>query len=130
MNVNWIGWVDYGLIGSYFQNADVFVLPTLEDTWGMVILESMVFGKPVLCSRLAGAAEMIVDGVNGYLFNPKEPEEIAKLMRGFIDNPGLIPSMGKESQRLISQYTPESATQFLVNLTTNILSIRTTDDQT
>jgi glycosyltransferase involved in cell wall biosynthesis len=121
LNVQWIGWVDYGLIGSYFQNADVFVLPTLEDTWGMVVLESMVFGKPVLCSHLAGASEMIVDDVNGYLFNPKEPEELAKLMRKFIDNPDLISSMGEASQQLIAQHTPEAAAQFLIEVTKGTL---------
>lgn len=121
LNVQWIGWVDYGSVGAYFQNADIFVLPTLEDTWGMVVLESMLFGKPVMCSKYAGAAEMIIDGVNGYLFNPKEPEELAKLMSSFIDNPNLIPSMGKESQRLIAQHTPVAAAQFLDEVTKRTL---------
>ncbi len=115
--VQWIGWVDYGSIGSYFENADVFVLPTLEDTWGMVVLESMVFGKPVLCSQWAGASEMVIDGVNGYLFDPKEPEKLAELMRRLIDNPDLITSMGQESQKLIAQHTPERAAQFLAEVT-------------
>jgi glycosyltransferase involved in cell wall biosynthesis len=44
-----VGWVEYGRLGAYFQQADVFVFPTFEDVWGMVVLEAMVFGKPVFC---------------------------------------------------------------------------------
>jgi glycosyltransferase involved in cell wall biosynthesis len=121
LKVEWIGWIDYGSVGCYFQNADVFVLPSLEDTWGMVVLEAMVFGKPILCSQLVGAREMVVDHVNGFLFDPQEPEALAQLMRQFIDNPDLIPTMGKESQRLIAEHTPQTAAQFLAEVTNHTL---------
>ncbi|HLP88549.1 MAG TPA: glycosyltransferase family 4 protein [Nostocaceae cyanobacterium] len=121
LNVQWIGWVDYGSVGAYFQNADVFVLPSLEDTWGMVVLEAMVFERPILCSQWVGAKEMIVDGVNGFIFNPKEPEELAKLMRRFIDNPDLIAQMGKESKNLISQHTPTAAAKFMMEVISQTL---------
>lgn len=119
--VKWAGWVGYGNLGSYFHNADVFVLPTLEDTWGMVVLESMTFGKPVLCSKFAGASEMVVEGENGYLFDPHEPEGLAKVMCRFIEDPDLIISMGKESQQLIAQHAPETAAQFLAEVTSVVL---------
>ena len=114
--VSWLGWVEYGRLGAYFQQADVFVFPTFEDVWGMVVLEAMVFGKPVLCSKWAGAAEVIVEGENGYIFDPYEPESIAIAMRRFLDHPELIESMGKQSQQLISQNNPSSATQSFVEV--------------
>jgi glycosyltransferase involved in cell wall biosynthesis len=119
--VTWTGWVEYGQLGAYFQYADVFVFPTYEDVWGMVVLEAMVFGKPVLCSKGAGAYEMIVEGENGYLFNPLKPEEIAEGMRRFIDNPDLIASMGKKSQQLIAQYTPEAAAKEMAEVAINVI---------
>jgi glycosyltransferase involved in cell wall biosynthesis len=115
--VKWEGWVSYHRLGSYFRKADVFVLPTLEDTWGMVVLEAMTFGKPILCSKWAGASELVVEGENGYLFDPYNPEELAELMRRFLNDPELIVSMGQKSQQLIAQYTPESAAKFLAELT-------------
>ncbi|MBW4582606.1 MAG: glycosyltransferase family 4 protein [Tildeniella nuda ZEHNDER 1965/U140] len=114
--VDWIGWVDYGKIGNYFRNADVFVLPTLEDTWGMVVLESMVFSKPVLCSKWAGASEMISHGENGYLFDPNQPEDLAKTMRHIIEHPDLITTMGEKSKQVIAQHTPETAAKFLTEV--------------
>lgn len=114
--VTWVGWVEYGCLGAYFQQADVFVFPTFEDIWGMVALEAMVFGKPVLCSKGAGAAEMIVEGENGYIFDPYDPEDLAIAMRRFLDHPELIDSMGKQSQQLISQKNPSSAAQSFVEV--------------
>jgi glycosyltransferase involved in cell wall biosynthesis len=119
--VTWVGWVEYGYLGAYFQQADVFVFPTFEDIWGMVALEAMVFGKPVLCSKGAGAAEMIVEGENGYIFDPYDPEGLAIAMRRFLDNPELIDSMGKQSQQLISKKNPSSAAQSFVEVISSVV---------
>lgn len=113
----WEGRVDYDLIGSYFNCADVFVLPTLEDTWGVVVLEAMLFGKPVLCSKGAGSSELVKDGENGYVFDPCQPEKLAALMRQFIDNPQLVVQMGERSKQIISQYTPSTALKTLAEVT-------------
>ncbi|PAX54860.1 glycosyltransferase family 4 protein [Brunnivagina elsteri] len=114
--VKWLGWVDYGSLGNYFKVADVFVLPTIEDTWGMVVLEAMVFSKPILCSTGAGASEMVIEGENGYLFEPENIEELAKSMCRFMDGSD-IAHMGSISQKLIAQYTPKAAAKFLADVT-------------
>jgi glycosyltransferase involved in cell wall biosynthesis len=114
--VKFKGWVNYGSLGSYFQSTDVFVFPTLEDIWGMVVLEAMLFAKPIMCSKYAGVSEMISPGENGYILDPHEPTEIAKCMRVFIDNPNVISSMGFKSQDLIAYHTPEAAAEFLAQV--------------
>ena len=119
--VQWLGWMDYGALSAYFQIADIFVFPTLEDTWGMVVLEAMAFGKPILCSKWAGACEMVVEGENGYVFDPHNPSHLAKLMKNFIDNPSLSASMGSQSKQLISQHTPEAAATFLTEIVNIVL---------
>ena len=119
--VEWIGWVDYGKLGAYFCNADVFVLPTLEDTWGMVVLESMVFGKPVLCSQWAGASDMVVNGESGYLFDPHQPESIAAIMRELIDHPETVSAMGRKSKELIAEHSPATAAKFLANVVNTVM---------
>jgi glycosyltransferase involved in cell wall biosynthesis len=50
----------------------------------MVVLEAMAFGDPILCSKWAGAVEMVADGDNGYIFDPHHPEQVAALMRQFM----------------------------------------------
>ena len=115
--LQWVGWVSYERLGAYFRSADIFVFPTLEDIWGLVLLEAMAFGKPILSSKWAGASELVVEGENGYIFEPKDPEKLAELMRRFIDEPQLITGMGHKSQQLIAQHTPEAAAQFLIEVT-------------
>ncbi|HLO49013.1 MAG TPA: glycosyltransferase family 4 protein [Kamptonema sp.] len=119
--VMWAGWVEYGNLGAYFQQSDVFVFPTFEDVWGMVVPEAMVFGKPVLCSNGAASCELIVEGENGYIFDPKNPKLLAEAMRRFLDNPDLIKSMGERSRQLIAQKTPESAAQAYVEVTSFLM---------
>lgn len=121
-SVQWVGRVDYSLIGEYFSKADVFVLPTLEDTWGMVVLEAMVLGKAILCSKWAGASELVTDGENGFRFDPYKPEQVAELMRRFINNPEIAIPMGEKSQQLMkNKYTPEAAAKFLAEVTSFVL---------
>ncbi|WP_341527218.1 glycosyltransferase family 4 protein [Nostoc sp. UHCC 0302] len=110
------GWVDYGSLGGYFESTDVFIFPTLEDIWGMVVLEAMLFAKPIMCSKYAGVSEIISSGENGYIFDPFDPTEIAKFMQLFIDNPNVINSMGSKSQDLIADHTPEAAAKFLAEV--------------
>ncbi|MGI9533986.1 MAG: glycosyltransferase family 4 protein [Thermodesulfobacteriota bacterium] len=116
--VKWVGWVDYDRLGSYLNSSDIFVFPTLEDIWGIVVTEAMSFGKPVLCSRLAGAGELIIEGENGHTFNPVSdtPAILAEIMSRFIKNPYLITDMGKKSEQYISSYTPLSIATHLKNV--------------
>ncbi|MFP5273333.1 glycosyltransferase family 4 protein [Coleofasciculus sp.] len=116
-SVHWAGWGNYDRLGAYFRQADVFVFPTLEDIWGVVLLEAMAFGKAILCSKWAGSSELVVEGENGYIFDPYHPAELAEQMRRFIDNSDLIVSMGQKSQQFITQHNPEAAAKFLVEVT-------------
>ena len=120
-NIKWKGWIDNDRLNFYFNNSDVFILPTLEDTWGVVILEAMLFGKAILCSDGAGASEMIIDNQNGFVFPSQQSDKLAELMSQFIDNPELANQMGKQSQNSISEYTPNSAAQFLSKVTEMVL---------
>jgi glycosyltransferase involved in cell wall biosynthesis len=119
--VKWIGRVEYGRLGEYFHKSDVFVLPTLEDTWGMVILEAMLLGKPILCSKQAGASELVIEGKNGYTFDTNSPEKLAELMHYFINNPDLAKSMGTYSRSVMAKYTPEAAGKFMAEVTSFVL---------
>jgi glycosyltransferase involved in cell wall biosynthesis len=61
---------------SIYRSGDVFVCPTLEDPWGLVINEAMLSGLPVLCSKYAGCAEELL--TSGSIFDPKNAEEFAR----------------------------------------------------
>lgn len=114
--VTWVGRVDYSEMGTYFLQSDVFVLPTLEDTWGMVVLEAMLMGKPILCSTRAGASELVIEGKNGYRFVPQNPRNLADAMDKCIKNPAELSEMGQHSLGLMEQYSPQAAARFMSDI--------------
>lgn len=109
--VKFIGQVEYAKLGYYFTHSDVFVFPTLEDIWGMVVLEAMAFSKPVLCSCWATASEMVFEGENGYRFDPFKSEELAEIMYAFLVDPTAIARMGQKSQEILALHTPIAAAE-------------------
>ena len=59
--------------------ADVFVMPTREDIWGLVINEAMAYGLPVVSTdKCIAALELVKNGRNGYIIPPNQPKEIAQ----------------------------------------------------
>jgi glycosyltransferase involved in cell wall biosynthesis len=120
--IQWVGRVPFDRIGTYFHHADVFILPTLEDTWGVVTLEAMLLGLPILCSTGAGTAELVVPGENGYVFAPDDAEQLADLMQRFLDKPALIATMGARSQQIMEQYTPVAAAQCMADITKLVMT--------
>lgn len=88
-------------IQDYFQAADVFVLPTFYEPFGLVIIEAMACGLAPVVSRCAGGAELIEEGVSGRLIqNPESSEEIAQKMRDFLKNPAAYFEMGKKAREV------------------------------
>ncbi|MBE9141492.1 glycosyltransferase family 4 protein [Nodosilinea sp. LEGE 07088] len=122
----WVGRVSYDQIGGYFEAADVFVFPTLEDTWGVVTLEAMLLGKPILCSKGAGTSELIVHGENGYVFSPDDSDGLANLMETFLNYPDKIQKMGDKSREIMARYTPQAAVECLAEVTELVLNGRNT----
>jgi len=118
--VRWMGPVSYEKLGGCYEGCDAVIYPSLEDTWGMVVLEAMCLGKPVLCSKYAGSQEMIQDGENGFVFDPHNPKELADRMELFLRVPGLAQRLGEKSKELIEPYTARLAAQVLVQVATGL----------
>jgi len=116
--VRWIGPVSYEKLGGCYEACDAVVFPSLEDTWGMVVLEAMCLGRPVLCSKYAGSKEMIQDGENGFVFDPHQPEELADRMELLLRVPGLAERLGERAKEIISPYTARLAAQVLARVAT------------
>jgi glycosyltransferase involved in cell wall biosynthesis len=95
--VKFLGQVKYEELGRILSSAHVFVFPTLEDVWGVAPIEAMAMGMPVLCSKYAGASELVDDGVNGWIFDPHNPKELSEFMKRFVDYPILISTMSESA---------------------------------
>lgn len=74
------------LVAAY-RAADLFLFPSTTETFGLVALEAMACGAPVIAANTGGVLDIIRDGANGLLFNPERPEEIGALVRRLRDRP-------------------------------------------
>ncbi len=92
-----------GDVALFYAAADVFALPTQYEAWGLVIVEALACGLPVVTSRLAGAAITVKEGVTGSLLdNPNDPAEIAAKLRSLLDGPR-VPAEAIEQS--VAQYS-------------------------
>jgi glycosyltransferase involved in cell wall biosynthesis len=106
----------YQQIAKAYQQASLFVLPTLADEWGLVVNEAMAAGLPVLGSVYSQAVEELVqDGVNGWVFRPDDPEAIdAVLERALLVGAPELARMGAAARDAVRFLTPELAADRLV----------------
>lgn len=83
-----------------FEEADVFVLPTTCDCFPLVILEAMQHRLPVISYAIGGIADMVDDGITGYLLQPnQQPIELADRLEHLIHNPVLCEEMGMNGRK-------------------------------
>ncbi|MCU0838572.1 MAG: glycosyltransferase family 4 protein [Rhodospirillales bacterium] len=104
------GRADYEQIARYYAAADAMIMPTLEDNWSLVVPEAMACGLPILCSRYNGChPELVHDGVNGRVFDPLSPVDVARSLTWLVDNRAHLPAMADASRRIVAAHTPEHA---------------------
>ena len=113
--VQFLNAVPYESLGFVYSRSDVFVMPTLADYRSVAVLEAVRFGKPVIDSEKDGNAGItVIDGVNGFVVNPYDVNQLAHAMKQFLEFPELIVQMGREAERVAKQVLPtpiESANQ-------------------
>lgn len=92
----------------YYQAADVFVLPTREDVWGLVVNEAMAAGLPVVTTDQCGAGlELIQNGENGYVVPIGKTEELAQKISMVLNDKVLMEHMKIQNLRKMEHYTIE-----------------------
>lgn len=101
----------------YYQAADVFVLPSIAEGLSNSMLEAMACGLAVLASRVGGARDAIVPGVNGSLFDPLNRGEIKDCLRLFLADRGLAVRMGEGARRTaVEKYSMARVTDDLLRI--------------
>jgi teichuronic acid biosynthesis glycosyltransferase TuaC len=80
-NVKFLGNINEDLLVQYYNTADIFCLPSSNEGLPNVIVESLLCGTPVVASSVGGIPEIIKDGVNGFLIDPKNPESIVQALK-------------------------------------------------
>lgn len=107
-NVHFVGFKNKDELAEYYAAADIFVLLTRKDVWGLVINEAMSFGLPIITTtQCIAGVELIENGKNGYLVDVGDYRMTADKICEMFENPTKILEFGKESRNKIQKYTIE-----------------------
>ena len=105
MEVEFTGFVSSEDLPRYYQSCDVYCAPsTGGESFGIVLLEAMAAGAPVLASRISGYANVLTHGREGFLVDPKSPAALAAGVIRLLSDATLRKQMGEAGKRTARQY--------------------------
>jgi len=125
-DVEFLGNVDYKDLPRYYKTADVFCAPaTGHESFGIVLLEAMATGRPVIASDISGYASVISDGVDGILVPPKQEVPLAQAITGLMRNRDKCLQLGECGRTKSSGFSWEKVSRKVMDYYTRTLISRT-----
>lgn len=104
-----VGYLDAHRLAELYGLASAFVLPSLQEQWGLVVNEAMAAALPVLVSSACGCAEDLVrDGETGYTFDPNRPSELTELLTRISADAVTADTLGATGRKRILEYSTRS----------------------
>jgi 1,2-diacylglycerol 3-alpha-glucosyltransferase len=110
------GKVNDKLLKSAYKSCEILVHPSLIELEGMVILEAMSFGKPLLLANSKQSASPVLIKKNGQLFNPFNPKDLAEKMIKLINNKSKLKLFGLNSSKQAKKYSFDKSVKSMENL--------------
>jgi phosphatidylinositol alpha-mannosyltransferase len=121
-DVVFIGYASYDDLPRYYKTADVFCAPaTGFESFGIILLEAMAIGKPIVASNVEGYASLITHGVEGYLVPPRDEKELARSLISLLRDESLRQKMGAKGQLKAREYAWEDIAQRLLDYYASVL---------
>jgi len=102
-DIEFLGFVDD--VERVFREADVFVFPSIEDGFGLVILEAMATATPVITTSRVGASELVIDGESGFVVEPADVDSVADHLETLAADPERRRAMGELARETAETYT-------------------------
>src|SRR5438034_9686818 len=103
--VDFLGSVAHHELPYFYAAADVCVMPSYSESFGLVGLEAQACGRPVVGSDVAGLRSVVRDDVSGYLIDGHEPATYAERIGRLLDDPELAQQMGRRGRLLAQRFS-------------------------
>lgn len=114
-HVEFLGWQDPAAVAAQLNACDVVVMPSRWEGFGLVAVEAMRAGKPVIASAIGGLPEIVVDGVTGWLVRPDDAAALAAALAACDEN--VRARMGRAGrQRFLARFTSDRTSERLLQV--------------
>lgn len=114
-NVHFLSFLEYEELKKFYLAADIFVFPTREDVWGLVINEAMANALPVITTTSCVAGlEMIDENINGYLVPKNNVDQLVEKTNYILYNSNLRAEMSKDNLVRANEYTIENMAEITI----------------
>ncbi len=123
-HVRFEGVIPSTLVPARIAQADLLVLPSRWDGWGMVVNEALMVGVPVLVSDRCGAAELVRHGRNGYLFRGGDVLDLRDRLLEFLGRRESWPGLRAEAARMGERISAEQASRYLIQCLQHMMGDR------
>jgi D-inositol-3-phosphate glycosyltransferase len=120
-HIAFVGAVEHDDLPLYYNAADVCVVPSYYESFGMVAVEAMACGTPVVASRVGGLASTISDGETGYLIPWRCPEPFAERLELLLDNDELRAAFGRAGREAVERYRWANVAEAVAGLYDSLL---------
>ncbi len=95
-STHFVGYLQGEELAAAFASSDAFVFPSRTETLGLVLLEAMAAGCPVVAARSGGIPDIVTNGVNGYLFEPTEQDGMLHATQRLLQNPETLKQSARQ----------------------------------
>ncbi len=111
-------------LAAAYASADLFVMPSQTETLGLVLLEAMAAGCPVVACRAGGVPDAVQDGVTGFLFDPSEPDALPRAVRTALECPDRRAALRTRARAEVERHSWQAATEQLCGYYTEAVQNR------
>ncbi|NEQ97981.1 MAG: glycosyltransferase family 1 protein [Cyanothece sp. SIO2G6] len=122
---HFVGYLTGKPLGEAFASADAFIFPSRTETLGLVLLEAMAAGCPVVAARSGGITDIVDDGINGYLFDPKDEAGAIKATQKLLAQAEERELLRRNARQEAERWGWAAATQQLEDFYRSILEMDT-----
>ena len=113
-NVRFTGFQNQSELPRYFRLADIFVLPSRHEPWGLIVNEAMAAGCPVIVSSDVGSGpDLVTDGIEGYIYPVGDIPALTRALGRVLASPEVASTMGEAARRRIAGWSFEEDIQGL-----------------
>ncbi|WP_084777808.1 glycosyltransferase [Natrialba sp. SSL1] len=103
-SVNFLGQVERSAVVELLENTDLFVLSSVKEGLGKVLLEAQATGVPVVATKVGGIPQAVNPGESAILVPPKNPTALSHMIEHLCENPERLPKMGRSGRKYVEQH--------------------------